>query len=281
LIIDAHANPPTRQFLTDPYGDLIDYSSRFFRISIAPTTIDKMLNDYTEFGIEKIVLHGVVATHLKKGPSPSNEQLKALVEKDPCRILGLCAIDLEDIESAQEQLKRAITDLHYLGLKISPMLQGIQPNDPRMEGVYESLVKLGTPLFVDWGNSAIGINAPGGGGVRLSLNNPMLVDDVAASFPELTIIGCHLAWPWIDEMLAVLAHKANVFCVLSGWYPKQFSTEVINYIDKRLPSKFLFGSEYPLINPSRWVSEFQKLDVSESTKDRVLGLNAQEILKLR
>ena len=280
MIIDTHANPATKEFLTDPYGDLVEFSSKFFRTTITPSTIEQMLSDYSSFGIERVVLHNVNTSHLKKGPSPTNEQLRTLLDKQPDRLLGLCAIDLANFVSAQKQLEHAISDLHCLGLKISPMLQGIQPNDPAMNAIYDTCVKLQVPLFVDWGNSAIGINAPGGGGVKLSLNNPMWIDDVAAEFPKLTIVGCHVASPWVEEMLAVLMHKANVFCVLSGWYPRTFSAELINYMDKRIRNKFMFGSEYPVISPSRWIAEFQKLEISQETKDRVLGLNAQEILKI-
>ena len=42
---------------------------------------------------------------------------------------------------------------------------------------------------------------PGGGGLRLRHSNPMLLDDVAADFPDLTIIIAHPSFPWQDEAL--------------------------------------------------------------------------------
>ena len=44
---------------------------------------------------------------------------------------------------------------------------------------------------------------PGGDGIKLRYTQPLLLDDVAADFPSLTIIGAHPSWPWQDEMLAV------------------------------------------------------------------------------
>jgi uncharacterized protein len=50
---------------------------------------------------------------------------------------------------------------------------------------------------------------PGGGGLRLKYSNPIHLDDVAADFPEMTIIIAHPSWPWQDEALSVCLHKPN------------------------------------------------------------------------
>lgn len=49
---------------------------------------------------------------------------------------------------------------------------------------------------------------PGGGGVRLKYGQPIpYLDDLAADFPQLTIIGAHPAFPWVDEILAENARR--------------------------------------------------------------------------
>jgi len=280
LIIDAHVNPPIKEFLIDPYGDLIEYSAKFFKTSITPVSVEKMLADYQEAAVDKLILHNVNTSNLKRGKTPPNDALLAITQDRKEKLYSLCAVDLSNPEVAKQELERTVRNLQCLGLKLSPMIQGVAPNDRSLYRLYEVCVRLRIPLFVDWGNSAIGIGAPGGGGVRLSLNNPMLLDEVAAEFPDLTIVGCHVAWPWVDEMLAVLTHKANMYCVLSGWYPKMFSSELVYYLNKRIPNKFMFGTEYPILSPTRWISEFQKLEISEESKRMVLGENARETLRL-
>ena len=52
---------------------------------------------------------------------------------------------------------------------------------------------------------------PGGGGLRLKYSNPIHLDDVAADFPDMTIIIAHPSWPWQDEALSVCLHKPNVY----------------------------------------------------------------------
>ena len=43
----------------------------------------------------------------------------------------------------------------------------------------------------------------------------MLLDDVAADFPELTIVMAHPAVPWVDAQIAIASHKSNVYIDLS------------------------------------------------------------------
>ena len=69
----------------------------------------------------------------------------------------------------------------------------------------------------------------GGGGVRLKYSNPMHLDDVAVDFPDMPIIAAHPSFPWQDEALSVATHKPNVYIDLSGWSPKYFPANLIQY----------------------------------------------------
>ena len=55
----------------------------------------------------------------------------------------------------------------------------------------------------------------------------MLLDDVAADFPELTIVMAHPAVPWVDAQIAIATHKPNVYIDLSGWSPKYFPPQLV------------------------------------------------------
>ena len=77
----------------------------------------------------------------------------------------------------------------------------------------------------------------------------MLIDDVAVDFPDMKIILAHPSWPWVDESLSMALHKDNVFIDLSGWSPKYFQPQIIQYANAQLKQKMLFGSDFPLIRP--------------------------------
>ena len=85
----------------------------------------------------------------------------------------------------------------------------------------------------------------------------MPLDDVAADFPDLTIIMAHPAVPWQEEQLAVAMHKANVYIDLSGWSPST-SAHLVQYMGSLLQDKVLFGSDYPVLMPERWLNDFEK-----------------------
>ena len=121
---------------------------------------------------------------------------------------------------------------------------------------------------------------PGGGGVRLKYSNPMLVDDVAADFPGLDIILAHPSFPWQEEALAVAVHKPNVYIDLSGWSPKYFPEILVQYINTRLKDKMLFGSDYPLITPDRWLADFETLEIRDEVRPLVLKENAVRLFGL-
>ncbi len=91
----------------------------------------------------------------------------------------------------------------------------------------------------------------------------MLLDDVAADFPDLTIILAHPSFPWQDSALAVATHKPNVYIDLSGWSPKYFPPQLVRYANSLLQDKVLFGSDYPVITPDRWLADFAELEIKD------------------
>ena len=117
--------------------------------------------------------------------------------------------------------------------------------------------------------------------MRLKYSNPMCVDDVAADFPGLDIILAHPSFPWQDEALAIAVHKPNVYIDLSGWSPKYFPENLIRYTNGPLKHKMLFGSDFPLITPDRWLADFAELPIKDEVRPLVLKENAARLLGLR
>ncbi|MBZ0286914.1 MAG: amidohydrolase family protein, partial [Anaerolineae bacterium] len=107
-----------------------------------------------------------------------------------------------------------------------------------------------------------------------------LLDDVAADFPDLTIIMAHPAVPWQEEQLSVVLHKGNVYMDLSGWSPKYFRPILVQYIRSILKDKVLFGSDYPVLQPERWLQDFETLEFKDEVRQKILIENARKVLKL-
>jgi uncharacterized protein len=108
----------------------------------------------------------------------------------------------------------------------------------------------------------------------------MLLDDVAADFPDMPIILAHPSFPWQEEALSVATHKPQVYIDLSGWSPKYFPPVLVQYANTLLKDKILFGSDYPVLSPERWMAEFEKLNIKPEVRPLILKENAARLLKL-
>ena len=166
------------------------------------------------------------------------------------------------------------------GFKFHPSLQGFEPNDTAYYPLYETLQELGVPALFHTGQTGIGAGLPGGRGIKLRYSAPMLLDDVAADFPGLTIIMAHPSVPWQDEAISIATHKANVYIDLSGWSPKYFPPQLVRAAGGLLKRKVLFGSDFPLIAPDRWLRDFEALDLKPEVRPLILKDNAARVLGL-
>jgi predicted TIM-barrel fold metal-dependent hydrolase len=108
----------------------------------------------------------------------------------------------------------------------------------------------------------------------------MLLEDVAIDFPDIQIVVAHPSWPWQDEALSLALHKPNVWIDLSGWSPKYFPPQLIQYANTLLKDRMLFGSDYPLITPERWMKDFAEAGFKPAVHEKILKTNAMRLLGL-
>jgi len=180
------------------------------------------------------------------------------------------------------ELERCIKDLGMLGIYTGAILTGIPVNDRIYWPLYEVCAAAGVPVKLSVGMTAMGQGTPGGGGVHLSYENPIpYVDDVAIQFPNLTIIAAHCAWPFHNEMTAVMIHKSNVHNELHGWSPKYFPAELKREINGRLQDRFMFGSDYPWFAYERLVRDWESDGYKTEVLEKVYYRNARRILGLK
>ena len=103
---------------------------------------------------------------------------------------------------------------------------------------------------------------------------------MAAAFPSLNVIAAHFGYPWHLELLAMALHKTNIYIDISGWAPKYIPAEVIREMKGRLQNQFVFGSDYPFIQPQRCLDELVTMDIPEAALHKVLTENGKKLLGL-
>ncbi|MGW7349380.1 amidohydrolase family protein [Streptomyces sp. NPDC054854] len=242
-------------------------------------TIEEMADHYRERRMAAVVFT-VDAEHATGHPRISNEEIAESCAAHADALIPFASIDPHKGRAGVREARRLVEEHGVRGFKFHPSIQAFSPNAPMTYPLYEALEELGVPALFHTGQTGIGAGVPGGGGIRLKYSNPMLIDDIAVDFPELRIILAHPSFPWQDEALAVATHKPHVYIDLSGWSPKYFPPQLVRYANTLLQDKVLFGSDYPVITPDRWLTDFEKLDIKPEVRPKILKENAARLLGL-
>lgn len=242
-------------------------------------TIDELAAYYRERKMAAVVFT-VDAEHATGHPPIRNEEVAEACARHADTLIPFASLDPWRGRAAIGAARRLVAEHGVRGFKFHPCLQGYCPNDRMAYPLYEAIEELGVPALFHTGQTGIGAGVPGGAGIRLKYANPMFLDDVAVDFPELRIILAHPSFPWQDEALAVATHKPYVYIDLSGWSPKYFPPLLVRYANSLLRYKVLFGSDYPLITPDRWLADFDKLDIKPEVRPLILKDNAAALLGL-
>jgi hypothetical protein len=213
-------------------------------------------------------------------PPIPNDEIAAFAAQNADIMFAFASVDPTRGKEAVIEAERLIAAGGIRGFKLHPPLQQFAPNDPKVYPFYEVINAAKLPVIFHTGHSGIGTGMPGGGGVRLKYGNPMDIDDVAVDFPDMPIIMAHPSFPWQDEAISICLHKPQVYIDLSGWSPKYFSPTLVQYANTLLKHKVLFGSDYPLIAPDRWMADFEKIAIKDEVRPLVLKENAMRLFGL-
>jgi predicted TIM-barrel fold metal-dependent hydrolase len=274
VAIDAHVHVEA-----DGHGhfslddELLAASAKYFKAEHNRTpTVEEIAGYYRERAMAAVVF--TVDAHVATG-HPALSSL-AIVEASKAfadTLIPFASVDPNDGASAVALLND-LFDAGARGLKLHPSVQRFLPNDPVHYPLYETAAARRLPVIVHTGQTGIGAGLPGGRGIKLRYSDPMLLDDVAADFPDLVLVLAHPSVPWQDAAISIATHKANVFIDLSGWSPKYFPPQLVRAAAGPLKRKLLFGSDYPALTPDRWLADFAGLDLKDDVRQLILKDNA-------
>lgn len=277
--IDMHVHPSTHEWLVDGLGPFREAAERTFRTEIDVRTVEEMAE---EFRSERVlaVLFAWDAETATALPPVTNDFVAGCAQAHPDAFVGFASVDPWKGRAAIEELRRAVVDLGLRGCKFHPSAQGFAPNDHHFYPLWEAAAELEVPLVFHTGTTGLGMGLPGGGGMKLGYSRPILLDDVCADFPELTVIAAHPASPWTDELLACAEHKANLWIDLSGWSPRRWTPALARAVKGSLADRVLFGTDYPFLTLQQWLAAFETHEPTPEMTEAVLKGNAARLLKL-
>ncbi|GAA1123701.1 amidohydrolase family protein [Citricoccus alkalitolerans] len=213
-------------------------------------------------------------------PVPGNREIAELAAEHPDVLVPFASIDPARGAAGVREARILARDYGVRGFKFHPGVQAFYPDDRMAYPLYEVIEEFGLISLFHTGQTGVGAGSRGGGGIRLKYSHPLAIDDVAADFPDMDIIMAHPSFPWQDEALSIALHKPRVYIDLSGWSPKYFPPHLVQYADTLLKHKVLFGSDFPVITPERWMEAFDQLPLRDSVRPLILRENAARLLGL-
>lgn len=137
--------------------------------------------------------------------------------------------------------------------------------------VYAKAAELGIPVSVN-----IGMPGPRFPGL---VQQPSLLDEVLVHFPELTLIGCHMGHPWVEEVVALLVRHPGFHLMTSAWAPRYYPEPILHHAATRGIGRVMFASDYPALPIERVVNEARELPLEGRARDEFMGGAAARLFR--
>ncbi|CAN5206165.1 4-hydroxyphenyl-beta-ketoacyl-CoA hydrolase [soil metagenome] len=278
--IDVHTHVEVDCHGHAAYDDeLVNATRTYFKMGDgAASTVDELAELYRAHNAAAVVFTIDAETAMGHRPNSIDDVIAGAVRNNDV-LIPFGSVDPWN-PGAVENVTRQV-NLGVRGFKFHPSMQAFEPNHRRFYSIYEAISAAGVPALFHTGQTGLGSGLPGGHGIKLRYSDPMLLDEVAADFPDLTIVMAHPAVPWVDAQIAIAGHKANVYLDLSGYSPKYFPPQLVKAMTRQLRTKVLFGTDFPYITLARWRRDFEALGFDSEIAALVYKENALRVLGVR
>lgn len=268
-VVDAWIQHPTPEFIGHP---MFDSLRRWMRLESVPDTIpfELTLGALQSAGVRKALIS---AWWGPQGPIIANDAVATLVNAHPDLLVGVAAVNLAHPMEAVRELRRCVRELGFRALRVIPWLWGLPPNDRRYYPLYAECIELGIPFCLQVGHT---------GPLRTSETGRPIpyLDDVALEFPELTIVGGHIGYPWTDEMIALATKYPNVYIDTSAYKATRYPVQLLEYMRAHGRKKVLFGSNHPAFPPADCLAGLDSLGLDDEARRLFLHENAVRVFRL-
>ena len=205
------------------------------------------------------------------------QQIAQYCDAYPDRFSGLAGVDPTRGVEQLKELDHAVKDLGFVGAHFYPHWFRMPPDSALCYPIYSRCEELGIPIMMQVGQNLIYQKD-----VRLpSVAKPILLDQVAIDFPNLVLIGIHIGVPWTDEMIAMAWKHENVYIGIDAYAPKHLPASLKQYMNSYGSHKVMFGTDWPVIDPERAVSEIHEHALRPESLEKIMRGNAVKVFRLK
>jgi len=237
-------------------------------------TVADLVEAMDKVGYDRVAIAAVKMWSLKTNTFVwdfSVDLVQQLIEKSKGRIIGAVGYNPFDIQGSLREIERAVKELDFKFVYHHTMSFGLPPNDKRYYPLYAKCNELNIPLSVQVGHSAEPMPS--------ALGNPMYMDEIAITFPDLKINLSHTGWPWFREWCDLVWKHPNVYGDISAYMPKGLEPYQIKFMfSGKGKNKVMWGTNG--IGLARGKKELMEMDVKDDVKAKILRENAIRFLGL-
>ena len=269
-IIDAWAQHPTPRHIADPiFASLRRWNREQEPDPSAEIPVEATLGAMDAGGVATALIS---AWYAPRNVMISNDEVAGFVERAGGRLVGVGSVDLARPMEAVAEIRRCVEELGFKAIRVLPWLWEIPPTDRRFYPVYVACCELGVPFCTQIGHT--------GPLMPSEVGRPVYLDQVALDFPELTIVGGHIGYPWTDEAVAVATKHENVYIDTSAYTVRRYPSQLVEYLKGHGRRKVLFGTNFPMIPHAKALAGLDDLELDEEAQGLFLAGNARRVFGL-
>jgi hypothetical protein len=236
---------------------------------LIPTT-ESTLCAMDEAGVDISLLS---AWHGPQGSLISNEEVSDQIDSAPERFRGLATVDLTNPMQAVRDIRKWVDGKKFVGVRVVPWLWDLPPNDRRYYPVYAACVDLGVPFCTQIGHT--------GPLLRSETGRPIpYLEDVLLDFPELVVVGGHVGFPWIDELISLTIKFPNFHVDTSAYAVHRLPDNFIGFMKGLGSKRVMFGTNWPMLSPQQCLQHLEQLGLTPEQQDAFLSGNARRVFNL-
>jgi len=287
------------------YGDIQN-----FNLSLDSYELEKKLKDMDAAGIDASVLSMNIpgpemldAELQAEGARMCNDYMAELCARRPDRLAGIAVLPFHDPQATLAEFGRARGELGLRAVNLYSHIGGRPVDDPAFESFYAEAERSGTPLVIHptvpaWSEVIKDYSMITMFGLMVDHSIAMLrliMGGVLERHPGLKLVHPHCGgvlpylMPRIVEQTEVKRRGREHIKKSPELYYKQVWLDIVSpaleavrfAYDFAGPERLLFGSDHPWVGIPMIKRLLEELPVDKSAKEKIAGLNAVELFKLR
>lgn len=267
--IDVWAQVPNARMASAPWmKSLMRWTGRTERELVS--TPDQTVEAMDEAGVDLALL---CAWHAPSGPLISNAEVNSQIDAAPSRFRGLVSVDINDPMGAVREIREWADGERFVGVRVVPWLWELPPDDRRYYPIYAACIDAGIPFCTQIGHTGPLMTSEPGRPI------PYL-ERVLLEFPELVVVGGHVGFPWIDELVSLTIKFPNFFVDTSAYALHRLPQAFIDYMTGVGVDRVMFGTNWPMLSPLQCLAHLDELKLSDSQREAFLANNAARVFKL-